>query len=304
MTKLSYVNDLHAKIMIIPKYIFFKSVIDNLIVIYSIKVEEFNMTEGVVESKEEMKKKMERIQKGKEKESPTKTEEAKTKLKATKAETEEKLKTTKAETEEKLRGAKADTEEKLRGAKADTEEKLEDVKEDTKEKWSDVKENLGDVKDETTSRLEEYQRESEKEGRNPAEKFLSDIVSGFRQKTEDVNQAMGERTGIPVTIPLTDIVEMNESITIMADLPGLSKENIEIGMTPNSVEITATYKEQPPLTNAKFIQKERGYGVVHRVIDLPAPIDLDNTKATYKNCTLTINLPKKQKELTRITIQE
>lgn len=277
------------------------------------------MAEGVVESKEEMKKRMERIKKGegqgetgkKLKETKEKTEEklgeTKEKLKETRektkeklGETKEKLKGTKEETKEKLGETKEKTEEKL----GETEEKLKETREETRERWSDIKENLGDVKEETASQLEKYQRESEKEGKNPAEKFLSDIITGFLQKTEDVNQAMVERTGTLIPIPLTDVVETDDSIIIMVDIPGLTKEDIELGISQDSVEITATYEEKSSPANGKFIQKERGYGAVHRTINLSTPVNVKKASASYKNCILTITLPKKQKEMTKITIQE
>jgi HSP20 family protein len=288
------------------------------------------MAEGVVESKEEMKKRMERIKKGegqgetgkKLKETKEKTEEklgetkekteeklgeTKEKLKETREKTEEKL----GETKEKLKGTKEETKEKLGETKekteeklGETEEKLKETREETRERWSDIKENLGDVKEETASQLEKYQRESEKEGKNPAEKFLSDIITGFLQKTEDVNQAMVERTGTLIPIPLTDVVETDDSIIIMVDIPGLTKEDIELGISQDSVEITAAYEEKSLPANGKFIQKERGYGAVHRTINLSTPVNVKKASASYKNCILTITLPKKQKEMTKITIQE
>jgi HSP20 family protein len=262
------------------------------------------MVEGVVESKEEMKKRMERIKKGEEKgETKEKAEEklgeTKEKTQEKLGDTKEKLKETKEETEEKL----GDTKEKLGETKEKTQEKLGETREKTEEKWGDIRGNLEDVKEETASQLKEYQRKSEKEGKNPAEKFLSDIITGILQKTEDVNQAMIERTGTLLTIPLVDVVETEDAITIMADIPSLSKEDIEIGVNQNSVEITANYEEKPS-NNEKFIQKERGHGTVHRTIALPTPIDVKKTSASYKNCILTIILPKKREELTKITIPE
>jgi len=160
---------------------------------------------------------------------------------------------------------------------------------------------MQNIKEETSARTEKLRRQSEKEGRNPAEKFLSDIFTGFKQKTEDVSQSMTESGA---TQPATDILETDEAITIISDIPGLKKYNIELGITQTSVEITATYKEEPTIVNANFIQKERGYGVVHRTLNLPSPINIGKATANYKNCILTINLPKEEKDLTKIKIQE
>lgn len=264
---------------------------------------------------------------------PKKTEEVKEKLSTTKDETKQKLTTAKEDTEEKLTTAKEeakqklgdvkeDTEEKigsakeklgktqeetkqkLTTAKGDTEQKLTDVKEDARDKWGNVQNNFGEFKDETAARLEKYREESEKEGRNPAEKFLSDLIVGVRQKTGEVNQAVSDRRAIPINLPLTDVIESTNSITIISDITGLSKENIDVGISATTVEITALYDKEPFSPDSKFIQKERGYRKVHRVIDLPASIDLDKTTADYKNNILTISLPKKEIDVTKIVIKE
>ncbi|HOI71167.1 MAG TPA: Hsp20/alpha crystallin family protein [Methanobacterium sp.] len=262
------------------------------------------MAKDVVESKEEMKRNMEGIKKDEEKKdlkkkTELKLDKTKQKLGEEKEKTQEKLGETKEKTQEKL----GETKEKLGEEKEKTQEKLGDVKEESKEKWGEAKENLRDVKDEATFKFEEYLRESEKEGKNPAEKFLSDIISGFVQKTEDVNQAMAERTGTLTTIPLADVIETDNSITVIIDIPGLSKEDMDLGISKDNIEITINYDKKPPLTSGKFIQKERGYGTVHRTINLPTFIDVKKASASYKNSILTITLPKKQKQMTKITIE-
>jgi HSP20 family protein len=259
------------------------------------------MSEDVVESKEEMKKRMRKLKKeGKPGQTAGTPSEEKIQVEKEKPKSEQ----IKTETKEKI----DETKEGLKDVKEETQEGFEDLKTDTREGWEDVKtktkSGLQNIKEETSARTERLKKESEMEGRNPAEKFLSDLVSGFRQKTDDVNQAMSERGVTPTILPLTDILETSDAITIIADIPGLSKEKVEIGISQNTVEITAHYMENPDITNATFIQKERGYGAVHRTINLNSQIDIKKASASYKNCNLIIKLPKRQKELTKIVIKD
>jgi HSP20 family protein len=289
------------------------------------------MPEDVVESKEEMKKRMRKLKKeGKTGQAAGTTSEEKIKIETQKPMSQktmakaevpvQKTETRPAEIKvekEKPKGEQIKTETKekidetkegIQDVKKETQEGLEDLKTDTQEGWEDVKtrtkSGLQDLKEETSARTQQIKRESEMEGRNPAEKFLSDLVSGFRQKTDDVNQTMSERGVTPTTLPLTDVLETSDSITIIADIPGLSKEKVEIGISQNTVEITAHYIENPDIINSTFIQKERGYGAVHRIINLNTQIDIKKASASYKNCNLIIKLPKRQKELTKIVIEE
>jgi HSP20 family protein len=289
------------------------------------------MAEDIVESKEEMKKRMRKIKKeSKPVQTAGTTNEEKIKIETQKPMSQENLakveapvhktetrpssikveeekpksEQIKTETKEKI----DETKEDLKDVKEETQKGFEDLKTETQEGWEDVKtrtkSGLQDIKEETSARTERLKKESEMEGRNPAEKFLSDIISGFRQKTEDVNQAVGERGITPTNLPLTDVLETNDAITIISDIPGLSKEKIEIAITQNTVEITAHYNETPDITNATFIQKERGYGSVHRIINFNSQIDIKKASASYKNSNLIIKLPKRQKELTKIVIEE
>jgi len=285
-------------------------------------MEESNMAEGVVESKEEMKKNMEKKKKEQKEdviktqpkhiETPTKTtdesdktEEVKVKLTTAREDTKRKLTSAQEQTKQKLSSAQKETGEKLTTARKGAEEKLGGVKEGTKDTWGNVQDNIGDFRDEAAAKFEEYRKESEKEGRNPAEKFISDLLSGIKQTTEGANQVVKEKTrAIPINVPLTDVMESDTTITIISDIPGLEKENIDVEINQMTVEIIATYKEKQPLPSTNFIQKERGHGVVSRLIELPSPIDIEKTNANYKNCTLTIIMPKKEIDVTKITIQE
>ena len=64
--------------------------------------------------------------------------------------------------------------------------------------------------------------------------------------------------------PLVDVLETNKTVYLIADISGVKKDNISIGISKKSVEITAKYKEDPEIEDAEFIQKERSYGETNR----------------------------------------
>jgi HSP20 family protein len=76
-------------------------------------------------------------------------------------------------------------------------------------------------------------------------------------------------------VPLVDIFEEAEFIRLVAEVPGVSPENLHIAVAGNVLTIKGT--------------KEQAF---ERVFTLPATVDPSKIKATYENGLLTILLPK------------
>ena len=82
--------------------------------------------------------------------------------------------------------------------------------------------------------------------------------------------------------PLTDIIEGEEEVSITVEIPGVEKEDIDLNVTEDTVEINV---DTP----------ERKY---HKIIDLPCEVKPRTTKATYKNGVLDIVITRKEKKKT------
>lgn len=278
----------------------------------------------VVESNEEMKKNMRRI----------KNEEAQSKKMETNSTTKEsgakedinvkvdEVKESASDKKEDIKGKIADTKKDL-GKKVDkTKEdashkkdeinlKLDDVKDKATDKKDEISQGLEDTVDEVKNQKQELEKESEKEGMSPAEKILNDIVTRFRQGSDQINEAIVDRSEESKTSkknilkkPLIDVLETNDTIFIVADISGIKKDDIELGISKNSVDITVTFMDKPGIEDAKFIQKERNYGKTHRKVMLSTEVKIKESKAKFKDCTLTITLPKKVEDMTKIEIED
>ena len=86
--------------------------------------------------------------------------------------------------------------------------------------------------------------------------------------------------------PLVDIYEEKDTITVVAEIPGVEKENIKLKGRGSKLIIDAR--------NSRKYYKE---------IDLPHDVDVSKAKATYKNGVLEIKLPKVKKEEYEIDIE-
>jgi HSP20 family protein len=92
----------------------------------------------------------------------------------------------------------------------------------------------------------------------------------------------------------SDIQETDKEIIIVAELPGVKKEDININATESQVEISAEVKEEKEEERLEYIQKERTQKKFHRSFKLPVQVIPEKATATYKNGILELRLPKKE----------
>ena len=88
----------------------------------------------------------------------------------------------------------------------------------------------------------------------------------------------GERKVRKTREPLVEVNEEQDQIIIIAEMPGVSKEDIELNATNRSITIST-----------EKIVSGRSY---FKEIDLPAAIDSDYAKARYTNGILEVRLKK------------
>jgi len=94
--------------------------------------------------------------------------------------------------------------------------------------------------------------------------------------------------------PAIDIYDGKDHLLVKADIPGLSKEEIEVSVHGNTLVLKGEKKKEEKVKDKDFVRSERFYGSFHRAITLPGGVDYDQVKATYANGVLELKLPKKE----------
>ncbi len=141
-------------------------------------------------------------------------------------------------------------------------------------------------------RFAEIEEEMEREFRKIFEESKGEIrgpyVYGIRitigpdgiPKVEEFGNIARGRRGRPLIKeemePLVDVIERGDEIWVVADVPGVPKENIDVKVTEKTLTIRA--------------QNERKY---YKVVELPAEVIPESAKASYKNGVLEVRLKKK-----------
>jgi HSP20 family protein len=92
--------------------------------------------------------------------------------------------------------------------------------------------------------------------------------------------------------PLVDIFEEPEFIRLVAEVPGVKPEDVQITVESNVLTIKGTKQQVAEEKAEKVHRYERTYGAFERTFTLPATVAADKIKATYEHGILTILLPK------------
>ena len=90
-------------------------------------------------------------------------------------------------------------------------------------------------------------------------------------------------------LPL-DVYTTPEEIVIVASLPGLTPDEVEIAIEGDTLTIRAEL--QPPLENVSYLFQERTHGTFSRTVTLNIPVESENAEAVFENGVLTLTLPK------------
>jgi HSP20 family protein len=104
-------------------------------------------------------------------------------------------------------------------------------------------------------------------------------------------------------IPPMDLTEAEGEYVIRADLPGLSREDIEIQVKDDVLAISGERKSERHDNGEGFHRVERSFGRFSRSLDLPAGVDAAAVTAEFEDGVLEIRVPKPEEhQPTRVQI--
>ena len=112
--------------------------------------------------------------------------------------------------------------------------------------------------------------------------------------------------GVPVWLPnlerretapaqfRMDVSENEREYQVLAEMPGLKKEEISITINANEVSVSAEVKhEKDAKNNDTVLRSERYFGKIQRAFTLGHEVDQANAQAKYTDGVLQLTLPKK-----------
>jgi len=101
--------------------------------------------------------------------------------------------------------------------------------------------------------------------------------------------------------PPVDLHETDEHYVLTAELPGLTRDDLEIHMHDGRLTLTGVRRERS-LPTEQFHRIERGRGSFSRTFQLPIPVDAERITADLREGVLTVMCPKAEVPARRIDI--
>ena len=89
-----------------------------------------------------------------------------------------------------------------------------------------------------------------------------------------------------------DIEDLGKELLVKVDLPGITKKDIKLDISENSVEISARHKDESKKNNKNFLKKERTELSYYRVLPLPVKVLSAKAKAKLSDGILNVTIPK------------
>lgn len=138
------------------------------------------------------------------------------------------------------------------------------------------------------------------------------IADGWRHLKASAAGALtrfkpGEKTNLPDTADVDDdffvpggswamlngdMFEDENRLVVKLELPGMSKEDIDIEIHDDALVISGDKRFESERSQGRWRVMQCAYGSFRRVVPLPTSVKLDEVRASYKNGVLRVDLPK------------
>ncbi|MDH3973793.1 MAG: Hsp20/alpha crystallin family protein [Deltaproteobacteria bacterium] len=94
-----------------------------------------------------------------------------------------------------------------------------------------------------------------------------------------------------VSAPTVDIFREGNDVVVKAELPGMTKEDIDVTLTDDRITISGEKKKEEKVEEKDYYRYERSTGSFTRSFHLPEDVQSDKAKAKFKNGILEIKIP-------------
>ena len=106
-------------------------------------------------------------------------------------------------------------------------------------------------------------------------------------------------------IPLSNVYETENSVMAAFEIPGVEKEDIQLNVTEDSIEVKVEKKAETESESKEYNAYEIRRHRFYTLVTLPAEVIAENADANYKNGILRVEIPKakKQEQKKRIEVK-
>ena len=123
-------------------------------------------------------------------------------------------------------------------------------------------------------------------------KYVDELERMQKRMGDLMEDVEGPNLKKGVIRPLADVHETEEALVVTMDMPGVEKEDIDISVVEDELQISAQRKIETEVNEQDYHRRERTFNRFERRVLLPASIKTEEARATLANGVLQITLPK------------
>lgn len=187
---------------------------------------------------------------------------------------------------------------KISEGKEKAEEKIDEHKEKAEEKINYRKEKLNE-KREQTKNMAGKMTEDLSRGFDDLQEGIKSIQKIIDQKIDDYKKATIHSLDV-------DLIETEEKYYLKVDVPGIEKEEIDIGAGDKDISIVATFKpfiEEIEEKDKTVLISDIKQGKCSKSIRFSNNIEIDKISAKFNNGTVLITIPKLKTPKNKINVE-
>ena len=92
--------------------------------------------------------------------------------------------------------------------------------------------------------------------------------------------------------PPVDVYETDDAIVLQVELPGVSKDAVNVELHEHTLRLSGERTREPAVTGGQYRREEGRYGAFQRAFRMPTIVDEAKIQATYTDGVLALRLPK------------
>jgi HSP20 family protein len=128
---------------------------------------------------------------------------------------------------------------------------------------------------------------------------FDDLMENFRQNFIESIAFPGDWISLEPIVPVreatVDLVNEGNRFVVNAELPGVTKDKIDVTLTKDGIEISAEtdVETENKEKNFDYVVRERVYSHVYKQLAFPEEVIPEKAESTYKDGLLKVCVPKK-----------
>jgi HSP20 family protein len=123
----------------------------------------------------------------------------------------------------------------------------------------------------------------------------TDLYSNLNRLNRMMDEALGGFNGDTLAsawMPAVDVVEDQEHLKIVVELPGVRPEDVKLSLENQVLTIRGEKRQVFEENKERWHRYERSYGSFERSFTLPSTVDPEQIQAGVEHGVLTVTLPK------------